>query len=173
MNHSVISERTLNMAGLFSLAFGSFLIIAYATIAYFAIWRGELLPIMPGSRRLSEQNPYAFVLSPFSIIILLSGIGFVLNGYILLKYVRHKELRKTKSATVLSILTDDEKKAYSALEESDGNITQKNLSEILGFSPVKTHRVIARLEQKNLVKSYEFGMTKKIILNNTETYPKR
>ena len=160
----MVSEKTLNKAAFVSLAFGGFLLLAYAALVYFAYWRGELLPFMPGPRRFASENPISVVLSPYSIALLLSGIGFVLNGYMLFKYVRKKEIHSTHSTTVLSLLTDDEKKAYSTLESGNGSITQKQLSEILGFSPVKTHRVLARLEQKNLVKSYEFGMTKKIIL---------
>lgn len=160
----MITEKTLNRIGLVSLAFGGFLLLTYAASVYFAVWRGEFLPFMPGQRRLSlSTSPLGVLLSPFEFIILLCGAGFAANGYVLLRYASQKEVGDARQSTVLSLLTEEEKKAFSIIQ-SKGSLTQKELSVLLEFSAVKTHRVLSRLEEKNLVKTYPFGMTKKILL---------
>ncbi len=163
-----VSERTLNRLGLVSLAFGGFLLIAFAGIVYSVFWRGEFLADVMGPRRLPPDARTAVVFSPPVLFILLCGVVFLANGYLLLKYVRQLEKNQTQKDAVWSILTPDEKSAVSALEGRGGELTQKELSLLLGFSAVKAHRVLQRLEEKKLITTHPFGMTKKIILVRAE-----
>jgi uncharacterized membrane protein len=120
-----------------------------------------------GIRRGDSLNALAVVLSPSLMILFVSGIGFLLNGYYLWNSSRHAERAETKKATVSLLLTGEEKAAYDEIVKRPHGITQKELSVLAGFSPVKTHRVLARLEKKKLIKTYPFGMTKKIIADTS------
>jgi uncharacterized membrane protein len=50
------------------------------------------------------------------------------------------------------------------LKKAGGELTQKNLTEITGYSRVKTHRVIQKLEEKKIVRKIPNGQTNKIVL---------
>lgn len=165
----MVSEKTLNSMGLLSMAFGGFLILTYVAMAYMAVWRGEFFPGFPGGpRRMPQDNPVALLLSPFFLLVLLCGLAFLANGYVLLRHVRHSEVRRTRFETLSVALTEDENEAVQALESVANGLTQKELSVRLGFSAVRIHRVLARLEQKGLVKLFPFGMTNKVVLQLPE-----
>jgi uncharacterized membrane protein len=181
--------RNLRLLAYFSLIYGGFLVITYLAFAYSAIWRHEFLPIFPDSRRDSFTNatePFGANLSlgrPFrpreafpenaitqvvslqALAILFTGLAFLVNGYTLFKYLRQKEKKETKNFVVSSLLTGDEQLIYGLLVKNGGEATQKQLSTNAGFSAVKAYRVLQRLENKKVVNSFPFGMTKKIILN--------
>ncbi len=162
----------------------------FLALSYFAIWQHEFLPVFPENpgRRLAEVNqslapmlsptmtplptrferaedPLAFVFSLQAIAILLTGVLLVVNGYFLVNYVRRKEHREIKKFVTSSLLTSEEKTVYEELIKRGGEATQKQLALDAGFSPVKVYRVLKRLEGKKVVKSFPYGMTKKIILN--------
>jgi len=123
----------------------------------------------PGSRedRLFVNmavDPMSQVLSPIWLGILLMGVFFLYNGYALLTHTRKVERKETKKFVISSLLSGDEKLFYDQLLKSDGEATQKQLSSATGFSPVKTYRLVKRLEAKHIVKSFPFGMTNKIVL---------
>jgi len=62
------------------------------------------------------------------------------------------------------LLSPDEKLIMEELKKAGGELTQKNLTEITGYSRVKTHRVIQKLEEKKIVRKIPNGQTNKIIL---------
>ncbi|MBI5036611.1 hypothetical protein HZC09_04680 [Candidatus Micrarchaeota archaeon] len=182
------SLKKLNLLGLASLAFGGFLLLSYFAFVYSAVWRSELLPLLPDARpeiqmngssawrngtapfpfegpgRRMQPNPFSSLLSPYAILWPLVGIAFILNGYILLRYTGGQEVKKTREFVISTMLTDDEKTLVKALQERGGAMTQKELSLASGFSAVKTHRAVSKLERKKIVKSFPFGMTKKVVL---------
>ncbi|MBI5229355.1 hypothetical protein HY991_04545 [Candidatus Micrarchaeota archaeon] len=174
--------RVLRALCYFSLVYGGFLVIAYLVFAYYAVWQHEFLPGFPGSpprvfearngsmltippgRARFSGDPLSQVLSLPALLILFTGIVFLVNGYYLQKYLRQKENKETKRFVISSLLTDEEKTVYDELIKRGGEATQKQLSASTGFSAVKTYRTLQRLEKKNIIKAYPFGMTKKIIL---------
>jgi uncharacterized membrane protein len=99
-----------------------------------------------------------------SLAILLTGLLFLANGYFLLKHLGAEEKKETRKFILSSLLTDEEKEAFDYLAGRGGEATQKQLSTDLGFSAVKTYRVLKRLEGKKVLKSFPYGMTKKIVL---------
>ncbi len=111
-----------------------------------------------------NDDPLAVAFSLQAIAVLLSGLLFLVNGYFLLKHLRKKEHGEIKKFVTSSLLTEEEKAVYEELIKSGGEVTQKQLSVNTGFSPVKIYRVLKRLEAKKIVKSFPYGMTKKIIL---------
>jgi len=117
--------------------------------------------------RGATQNgaPFAVVFSLQSIAVLLTGLLFFANGYVLLEHLRREERGEVKKFVTSSLLTEEERAVYEQLIRSGGESTQKQLSLDTGFSAVKTYRVLKRLEAKNILKSFPYGMTKKIVLN--------
>lgn len=188
-----IGNKPLRIMGYVSLVYGGFLVLLFLTFAYSAFWQREFLPIFPenpamraaesngsafnetlanGSfvpsprpRRNALEDPLAVVFSLQSLAILLTGLVFLVNSYFLLGYVRRKEHGEVKKFVTSSLLTDEERAVYEQLIRNGGESTQKQLSLDAGFSAVKTYRVLKRLEDKKIIKSFPYGMTKKIVLN--------
>ncbi|MFH1056305.1 MAG: hypothetical protein V1717_00695 [Candidatus Micrarchaeota archaeon] len=150
-------------------------------LGYFAFWRNEFLPVFPERPELQMngfnesallqpqrfrevRDPLAVLLSLQALAILLTGILLVVTAYYLLKHLNVKEKKEAKKFIIASLLSSEEKAVYDRLVEFRGEATQKQLSASTGFSAVKTYRVIKRLESKKIVKSFPFGMTKKIVL---------
>jgi|GEM_PF-1116210 uncharacterized membrane protein len=66
---------------------------------------------------------------------------------------------------VLRVLNADEQKIIKALAASeDGSLLQKDIKYKAGLSRVKTHRVLARLVARRLVKAEKYYNTNRIIL---------
>ncbi len=63
---------------------------------------------------------------------------------------------------VLRLLKDDERQVVEALTRSGGTAFQRDLQHAIGFSKVKTHRVIARLAERRLVEVTPAGKTNRI-----------
>ncbi|MGO9644499.1 MAG: helix-turn-helix transcriptional regulator [Candidatus Bathyarchaeia archaeon] len=63
---------------------------------------------------------------------------------------------------VLRLLKDDERSLIEALTRSGGTAFQRDLQHAIGFSKVKTHRVIARLAERRLVEVTPVGKTNRI-----------
>jgi len=175
--------RQLRFLAYVSFVYGGFLLFAYLGLVYSAVWRSEFPPIFPATlREAGEANasaavsalarhrgppivdPIAVVFSPLALVALLTALIFLLNGYYLFKFLRAKENKETKKFIVSSLLTPEEKIFFDELARSGGQATQKQLSLNSGFSAVKTFRVLKRLESKSVIKTYPFGMTKKVVL---------
>lgn len=109
-------------------------------------------------------DPMSQVLSPVSLGILLMGVFFLYNGYALITHTRKAERKETRKFVISSLLTGDEKLFYDELVKANGEATQKQLSSSTGYSAVKTYRILKRLEAKKVVRSFPFGMTNKIVL---------
>lgn len=188
------SLRALHAMAYVSIVYGGFLVLLFCTLSYFALWRQEFLPVFPENparhavfndsnltrvqlpefNRTGEgfsfnrtEDPLAVVLSLQSIAILLTGVLFLVNGYFLLKYLRRKEHGDVKKFVTSSLLTDEEKAVYEELIKCGGEATQKQLTLNTGFSAVKVYRILKRLEGKKVVKTFPYGMTKKIVLNES------
>ena len=155
---------TLKRLALFSLIFGGFLVLVYVLQTYFAVWRGEFLPFSRLRRPPSPEEPIGMLFSPFSLLNIISGIAFLINGFWLLKYSEEKSRRDVRSETYAFFLTGDEKMVFDLLKQAGGDATQKELSVKAGLSTVKTHRILMRLKSKNAIEIHPFGMTNKIIL---------
>ena len=150
---------------LFSFAYGGFLLLAYVFQVYLIFWRNEFLPVMPFRRASAEAlEPTGALLSPVSVFLLLTGIAFILNGYLLLRLSTRRARQEAKNDVFSFVFTPDEKLAFTKLQEAGGEMTQKELSLKTGFSAVKTHRVVFRLQSKGAVETHPFGMTNKLVI---------
>jgi hypothetical protein len=64
----------------------------------------------------------------------------------------------------LRLLRPDERKVVEALLNAEGSMLQKDITHETGFSRVKTHRVLARLLQRDVVVSEKHYNTNRITL---------
>lgn len=77
------------------------------------------------------------------------------------KDAKYKE-KKDSYDIIIPLLKNDEKKVVLALKEENGEILQNKLVLTLGFSKVRTTRLLASLERKNLIIKERFGLTNRI-----------
>jgi hypothetical protein len=113
---------------------------------------------------MRRVDPMEALLSPFMILYLLGGIICVASGLSIRQLTHEKEVKKMRMELTELLLGPEEKLIMEELKKAGGELTQKNLTEITGYSRVKTHRVIQKLEEKKIVKKIPNGQTNKIIL---------
>jgi hypothetical protein len=168
---------------------GGFSIVLYLIQAYSALWEPE----PPGMLRdfrdsnstnstpnnltrpfdinrsferggIARQNPITFLTSPFSLILLFSGIVLLLGGVSIWSLTREKELVSVKEKITSLLLLPEERKIIEELKKFNGDVTQSQLVKRTGLSKVKVHRIINKLAAKGIIKKYQYGVTNKIIL---------
>ena len=67
---------------------------------------------------------------------------------------------------IMPLLREDEKKAVRLLRERDGEMLQNELVLKLGLSKVKTTRILAGLERKDIITKQRHGLTNSIRLRH-------
>ena len=65
----------------------------------------------------------------------------------------------------LNILDEDNKKVLMCLIENKGELSQSELTKILESNKVKISRIVAKMEEKGIIKKEKNGMTNKLFLN--------
>jgi len=68
--------------------------------------------------------------------------------------------------SLMRILTPEEKVVLNLLIKNGGEMLQKDISRELGFPRVKTHRILERMEERNLIKRIRMGNTNKVLLED-------
>jgi uncharacterized membrane protein len=66
----------------------------------------------------------------------------------------------------LRLLEPDERRVVETILDEGGTMLQKDISHELGFSRVKTHRVLKRLIKRGVVEAQEYYNTNKITLTD-------
>lgn len=102
-----------------------------------------------------------------SLVFTLVAVGVGVVGYnLLLPKINPARMNETTPVdyrdAVLRLLKDDERQVVEALARSGGVAYQRDLQHAIGFSKVKTHRVIARLAERRLVDVTPAGKTNQI-----------
>jgi uncharacterized membrane protein len=120
-----------------------------------------------GERLIQLSNPEAFLTSPLSLMLLFIGISSTLGGISIWQLTREKELKSVKENITSLLLTPEEKAIVDELKKANGKINQNQLVKRTGFSKVKVHRALVRLETRKIVKKYPYGLTNKIVLEKT------
>ncbi len=103
------------------------------------------------------------------IIVSISSLGLFVGSatyYILSNsFIKEKKEIEANLLKFLDILDEDDKKVLICLIENKGELSQSKLTKILGSNKVKISRIVARMEEKGLIKKEKSGMTNKLILN--------
>jgi uncharacterized membrane protein len=69
---------------------------------------------------------------------------------------------------LVSLLREDEKKAVRLVRDAGGQMLQNELVLKLGLSKVRTTRILASLERKQVVEKHRHGMTNRIVLKHSK-----
>jgi len=120
--------------------------------------------------RVNVINVFFNFLIPF-----FGGLLLVVSGLTMLKYRNYtvrqsarnrltKRFNVERSNLINSMLSADERKVLSILN-SEGGILQSELPVKSGFSKVKVHRILKKLEGMNMIKRSRFGITNKVFIN--------
>jgi hypothetical protein len=167
--------------------FGGFSLIFYTLQVYSAFWQTDLVPILRGEstilpasiisnesregnisefnrRNTASMSSFSTLFSPFSVILLSTGIVSVLGGFSIWNLVRKSEIKSTKKAILDVFLLPEEKRVMDEIEKHGGSLKQNEIVRNTGLSKVKVHRVIKNLEKKNLLQKQEYGMTNIVVL---------
>ncbi len=153
-----------------SFVYGGFLIFTYLFLVYFAVW-GSTVFDLSASRVDSHRPPgsmgfVAAVFSPVSVFILAAGILCILNGLAWRKITHQKVVEAVRVDLSDKYLSDEEKEVIEVLENARGDVTQKELTVRTGYNKVKIHRVLQKLESKELIQKVPYGQTNKIVLKS-------
>lgn len=136
----------------------------------FVVPKNETYNPPKGFPRHRQIDPVKMLTSPFLILILLGGLISIANGLAIRWLTHEREVKQLKEKLKKLYLTPEEKNILDELESAKGESTQRELTENTGYSRVKTHRILQRLESKNIVQKVPYGQTNKIIL---KTEPKQ
>ena len=163
-----MTSRKYTIIMVLSFIYGGFLLIVYLFMAYSMLWRGEVVGVPPfSSRRFdnAHMEPITMLTSPLLLFILAGGLISIANGIAIRSLTHEKEIKKVKAELTSLYLTPEEKHVISELENSKGELTQKELCDRTGCSRVKIHRIMQKLESKKIIRKIPYGQTNKIILN--------
>jgi len=126
------------------------------------------------NRSFAEERPLVeppstqtIFTSPLSLLLLFVGIICTMGGISIWQLTREKELKSVKEDITNLLLTPEEKAIIEELKKADGKLNQNQLVKKTGFSKVKVHRALVRLETRKIVKKYPYGLTNKIVLEKT------
>lgn len=109
------------------------------------------------------------------IIPFIGGILLLISGFTMLKHSkttaeqkrtrRFRQRQTARREDLLSgLLNADEKNVLGMIREQSG-ILQSDLVAKSGYSKVKMHRVLKKLESMDVIKRSRFGITNRIFLN--------
>jgi uncharacterized membrane protein len=118
-----------------------------------------------------NQPDYTLIIIAFSVILLLfprlQGLASTdsIRPAIERDEPRGDEGKLSRGRTVevaMRLLEPDEKRVVEALVAAGGSMLQKDISHELGFSRVKTHRVLVRLLRRGVVTAEKYYNTNRI-----------
>ena len=115
-------------------------------------------------RRESQPVFRSFYLIPFvGFIGLLVGtlVYYIMSD----KVIQQEKSLKKNTKIILNFLNGQEKKVIETLLENDGKVQQYELSHLPNLNKLKTHRILANLEQKGVIRKERLGKINKIVLN--------
>jgi hypothetical protein len=90
-------------------------------------------------------------------------IGIAIGAIVFFFMTRKIEDKKNDlekiTSTLIQFLNKDEKKIVEKIIEENGKIYQSELSRIEGIGKLKSHRIIRRLEDRNVIEIEKHGKT--------------
>jgi uncharacterized membrane protein len=146
------------------------LIGGFSTVVLLA--RGMAITTFIEARTDVMNFVYHFVL-PFAggILLLLSGSTLMnLNSNLLHRgYAARGRRRfaKERGKMLEVMLNSNERKVIDLIKENPDGALQSDLVIKSGFSKVKVHRILKKLENEELVRRGRFGITNKVFINDT------
>ncbi|MBN1329123.1 MAG: winged helix-turn-helix transcriptional regulator [Candidatus Heimdallarchaeota archaeon] len=109
----------------------------------------------------TTNKPNLLILYYF--LTLFAGIAIGIGG-VLIYYTYRKKPAETE--LVSSLLTKTEQEVIKAINSDNGISTQRRICEKTGYSKSKVSQILAKLEEKNVLKRERWGRTNKVSISN-------
>lgn len=174
MDNLLSSGHTQNFS-IAAIVLGVMLIIAATmsgTTMFIALYKGITV-----IRTLNDIRSLVIRVLFDLITPLMGGIILVIAGIDIMHFDTHSAQRrivrtdrmrlvKEKDRVIGSLLSDDEKYVIGLVGNGANGVLQSDLVMRSNFSKVKMHRVLKKLENKELIKRVRFGITNRVALVN-------
>jgi uncharacterized membrane protein len=131
------------------------LILFIGIISVWAVFTSVVGPFYESSSKDAVSHKF-FAGSASILVLLIASLLFLRT--------RKKPIDVQPLAAVYQVLLPDEQKIIDSLVKEGGRTTQRKLSRLTGLSRVKTHRVVRRLAEKNIIEVEPAGRTNIITL---------
>lgn len=142
-------------------------------------WMGQMWGGMMGQNNNTQTATNQFLPyfgATFAILIAVAIIGIIgISYYLLYPQIKaHPDENKNQNLanngtayeSVAKTLTDEERKIIAVLNAHNGKYLQKYVRNEAGLSRLKTHRIIARLSERGIVRVEKTGNTNQVYLAN-------
>lgn len=143
---------------------------------------GGIIVIISTTRGLLSLNTFSDVRAAvvrftyYFMLPLISGVLLTLSGTTLMNIGSNRlqksyaasgkeRLAKERSRMLNVMLGADERRVLELIKEGQNGALQSELVIRSGFSKVKMHRVLKKLEGKELIRRGRFGITNKVFMN--------
>ncbi len=134
-----------------------FLFLSFAVIFAYAVPSGTSLGIFE-----------PLLMHHIEFMALMAVLGLLVGGsivYLLYEKIESQEKESGITAElVLKFLTAEERKIVLYLAKSGGSSYQSEISRLEGFTRLRAHRAIAKLESKGILSVDKVGKTNRIML---------
>lgn len=127
--------------------------------------------VLESTTRVTAMRLAYYFILPFvgGVLLILSGTTLIgINSSSLHRSyaaVGRKKVEKERSKMLNVMLSDEERRILDLIKESPKGALQSELAIKSGFSKVKMHRMLKKLEAKELITRGRFGITNKVFLN--------
>ena len=101
-------------------------------------------------------------------ITFLESVVSIGAGIALMDTLRAMETKELTKKVMDSMITPDEKAVIEELSLGGGALTQSEIVRRTALSKVKVHRILRRLEQLGIISKYPYGVTNKIVLEESQ-----
>ncbi|NHJ86306.1 MAG: winged helix-turn-helix transcriptional regulator [Asgard group archaeon] len=105
--------------------------------------------------------PNRNLLPLYIILAFLGGVAISLGSFFL--YLKMK-VKPEETEIVSSLLSDAEQEVIKAINEDKGVSTQRRICDKTGYSKSKVSQILAKLEEKKVLKRERWGRTNKVTL---------
>ena len=111
----------------------------------------------------TDLNSPPNLLALYIVLAFLGGVAVSALGAFLIYRFKFKPV---ETGLVSSLLSDTEQEVIKAINEDSGISTQRRICEKTGYSKSKVSQILAKLEEKEVLKRERWGRTNKVTITN-------
>lgn len=138
----------------------AFLYVVFSVSLLWANVSDQSVCVAAGTEECPHKQELDFLLSAIPVIACIAVIAGAGTYYLMAGKVESKEKSlKNNSEVLLKFLSQDESKLVNALIESNGKVLQAEITRLPGMTKLKSHRVIQRLIDRQVIEKDRVGKT--------------
>ena len=100
------------------------------------------------------------------LYIILAFIGGIAVSALAFFFLYRLKFKPVESGLVSSLLSDTEQEVIKAINDDSGISTQRRICDKTGYSKSKVSQILAKLEEKEVLKRERWGRTNKVTITN-------